>query len=189
MTAADRPLAGPPRRFRPLRETVVPIRVPVPLASTQGTLALDLEPRHDPPAAASPAGRAAGDVVPIDRRWRGDVEQWSHRFAQAAVEIVGGDRPVSQLLRWTTSAVYADLERRARLVAQAGGHGAAQGRVQPVRPKVLSVRTCFLDRGVVESGIHVRYGERSRALAARFELRAPRREEAPRWICTALDWS
>jgi hypothetical protein len=36
---------------------------------------------------------------------------------------------------------------------------------------------------VVEAGVHVRYGERSRALAARFE----RIEQ--RWICTALDFS
>ena len=33
---------------------VVPIRPPAPLASVQGTLALDLQPRHDPP---EPAGR------------------------------------------------------------------------------------------------------------------------------------
>lgn len=168
---------------------VVPIRVPVPVASVQGTLALDFQPRYEPPSMPAPNGRTAGDVVPIDRRWRQGAEQWSHRFAQAAVEIVGGDRPVSQLLRWTTAEVYADLDRRALLVARAGGHQPGQGRVQPVRPQVLSVRTCFLDRGVVESGVHVRYGQRSRALAARFELRRTRHDPSPRWICTALEWA
>lgn len=174
---------------RPTPVPAVPLRVPVPVSSVQGTLALSLQPRHEPPPLPTPAGRAAGDVVPIDLRWRRSVEQWSHRFAQAAVEIVGGDRPASQLLRWTTGEVYADLHRRAALVARAGGHQPGQGRVQPVRPKVLSVRTCFLARGVVEAGVHVRYGQRSRALATRFEMRPTRYDPKPRWICTALEFS
>lgn len=154
----------------------------IPLASVQGTLALDLQPRQDPP---SPAHREAGDaqVVAIDRKTHRSVEGWARRYAQAAVEIVGGDRPVSQLLRWTAGPVYDDLTRRAQLVARAGGHQPGQGRVQPVRPVVVGVRTCVVDHGTVEAGVHVRYGERSRALAARFELRADR------WICTALEFA
>ncbi|WP_435743015.1 Rv3235 family protein [Nocardioides sp. SYSU DS0663] len=157
--------------------------------SVQGALALDLGPRLDPPATDVAAGATAG-VVPVDVRHRRGVEQWSRRFAQAAVEIVGGDRPVTQLLRWTSTTVYADLERRAQLVARAGGHRPGQGRPQPVRPKVMSVHTCFLDRQVVESSIHVRYGPRSRALAARFEQRPGRHaDEGARWVCTALDFA
>ena len=83
--------------------TVTPIRVPV--ASVQGTLALDLSPRHAPPELPEPTtSRAVADVVPIDPTHRGRLEQWVHRFVQASVEIVGGDRPASQLLRWTTGA-------------------------------------------------------------------------------------
>jgi hypothetical protein len=155
-------------------ETVVPLRVPVPVASTQGTLALDLLPRQDPPVAA---------VVPIGRQRRRGAQAWAQRFVQAAVEIVGGDRPASQLLRWTSADVFADLNRRAQLVARAGGHAPGRARVQPVRPRVLSVHTCFVTDDVLETSIHVRYGERSRALAARFEARQDR------WVCTALDWS
>ncbi|GEP36327.1 hypothetical protein NSZ01_40950 [Nocardioides szechwanensis] len=155
-------------------ETVVPFRVPVPVASTQGTLALDLLPRQDPPVAP---------VVPIGRQRRRSAEAWAQRFVQAAVEIVGGDRPATQLLRWTSASVFADLNRRAQLVARAGGHAPGQGRVQPVRPRVLSVHSCFVSEDVLETSVHVRYGERSRALAARFEARKDR------WVCTALDWS
>ncbi|MFA6574879.1 MAG: Rv3235 family protein, partial [Nocardioides sp.] len=72
-------------------ETVVPLRIPVPVASTQGTLALDLLPRQDPPVAP---------VVPIRRQRHRGAEAWAQRFVQAAVEIVGGDRPAAQLLRW-----------------------------------------------------------------------------------------
>ncbi|WP_244929513.1 Rv3235 family protein [Nocardioides sp. W7] len=171
-------------------DNVVRLRVPVPVASVQGTLALDLQPRHDPPRAVPPQDRGSGDdATPVDVRRRREVERWAHRFAQAAVEIVGGDRPATQLLRWTTGEVYTDLHRRALLVARAGGHQPGAARVQPVRPQVLSVRTCFVEHGAVEAGVHVRYGDRSRAVAARFELKRSRHESTPRWICTALEFA
>ena len=150
--------------------TVVPLPR-VPIATVQGTLALDLQPHLEPP----PPGAALGDDA--------EVGLWARRVAQAAVEIVGGDRPVSQLLRWTTAAVYQDLHRRAMLVARAGGHQPGVARVQPVRPHVRSVHTTFVTPAVAEASIHVRYGERSRAVAARFEQRKGR------WLCTALDFA
>ncbi len=171
----------------PLEHPSRPLRLPVPVATTQGTLALALLPRRDPPpmAAAVPPRGTTPDatVVPIDRRLRRSIEGWARRFAQAAVEIVAGDRPASQLVRWTSGEVYADLHRRALLVARAGGHQPGVVRVQPVRPRVHSVHPCFVGDGVVETGIHVRYGERSRAIAARFE------DVDGRWLCTALDFS
>lgn len=162
---------------------LVGVRLPVPVTATQGTLALALLPRHAPPEAAAPGPRPGASVVPIDRRLRHTITEWTHRFSQAAVEIVGGDRPVSQLLRWTTPDVYADLRRRAQLVARAGGHQPGLARVQSVRPRVLSVHTCFVTNDIVECGVHVRHGERSRAIAVRFE------RVDQRWICTALDFA
>src|SRR5262245_52170071 len=94
-----------------------------PLATVQGTLALDLQPRHGPPdpaAKGGPGGR--GDVIAIEQPLRKGVEGWAGRYLQAAVEIVGGDRPVSQLLRWSSREVYENLSRRAQLVARAGRH-------------------------------------------------------------------
>ncbi|WP_254069970.1 Rv3235 family protein [Pimelobacter simplex] len=162
-------------------------RLTVPVSATQGTLALALLPRQAPPPPGPlprpPSPRPGGVVVPIDQRLRRTIEEWTHRFVQAAVEIVGGDRPVSQLLRWTAPEVYGDLHRRALLVARAGGHQPGLARVQAVRPRVQSVHACFLSDAVVECGVHVRHGARSRAVAARFE----RVEQ--RWICTALDFS
>jgi hypothetical protein len=162
--------------------TVTPLRVPV--ASVQGTLALDLGPRHEPPDLPDPRrGRAVADVVPIDPDHRGRLEQWVHRFVQATVEIVGGDRPVSQLLRWTSGSVYADLHRRALLVGRAGGHQPGARRVQPVRPQVVSVHACFVSPAVAEASARIRYGARSRALAMRFEKRGDR------WLCTAMEFA
>ena len=123
---------------------VVPL-APAPVATVQGTLALDLQPRFDPPEPIGPTpGRPTADVIPIAALQRRGLEQWAGRYVQAAVEIVGGDRPVSQLLRWTDREVYEDLGRRAQLVARAGHHHPGQGRVQPVRPRVVGVHTCFL---------------------------------------------
>lgn len=166
----------------------IPLHPPVPVATVQGTLALDLEPRQSPPSPAPvPHRGAVAEVVPIDRRVRRGIEDWSRRYAQAAVEIVGGDRPVTQLLRWSSPEVYDDLQRRALLVARAGSHQPGHGRVQPVRPRVQAVHTCFLSPDTVEVSVHVRYGPRSRAVAARFEQRTDRRGR--RWCCTALEFA
>lgn len=154
-----------------------------PLASVQGTLALELQPRQDPPLPDPERTGEGADVVPIDVRARTAMEAWTTRFVQAAVEIVGGDRPASQLLRWTSPEVYDDISRRALLVGAAGGHKPGRARVQPVRPKVVGVRTCFVAPDVVEAGVHVRYGRRSRAVAARFQ------RHDDRWVCTALEFA
>ncbi len=165
----------------------------VPLAAVQGTLALDLQPRTAPPRGPGPRTGTPGQVLPIDQRARREGEQWVGSFAQAVVEVVGGDRPASQLVRWTTRSVYEDLTRRAQLVARAGAHQPGLARVQPVRPQVLSVHTCFPCRDVLESSVHVRYGHRSRAVAARFERRAPAgaagARTGERWLCTALQFA
>ena len=156
---------------------------PVGVASVQGTLALDLTPQQDPPETDGLAGQCAGDVVDIDRAARREFERFSGRIVQAVVEIVGGDRPVSQVLRWTTPAVYQDLGRRALLVARAVGRRPGQGGVQGTRPHVVGVRTCFVSDQVAEVSAHVRYGRRSRAVAARFE------RHRGRWVCSALEFA
>ena len=165
-------------------DVVVPLPDPAPVASVQGTLALDLQPRFDPPETTTYGHHPVADVTPIEAPLRHGLEQWAGRYLQAAVEIVGGDRPVSQLLRWSSHEVYQDLDRRAQLVARAGRHQAGQGRVQPVRPRVVGLHTCFLTRDRVEVSAHVRYGDRSRAVAARFV-----RTTDERWRCTALEFA
>ncbi|MDF9717571.1 hypothetical protein INN71_05515 [Nocardioides sp. ChNu-153] len=188
-------MTDPTRRRRgtvtalPGPRPVVPLR-----ASLQGTLALDLVPEMDPPAAprrrpreagVAPAAARPGAGMPgdADLRTRRDLERWAHRYVQAAVEIAGGDRPATQLLRWTARAVYLDLERRGQLVARASVHHGAGRSRSTVRPHVLSVHVGFVGPGTAEVCAHVRYGGRSRAVAARFE----RADE--RWTCTALEFA
>jgi hypothetical protein len=102
----------------------------------------------------------------------------ARRFVQAVVEVVSGDRPCTQLIRWTDRDVYESLTAR---VAELSG---VTGSVPPVgrpRAKVVSVKMCQPRDGVAEIAAHVRQGRRSHALAARLE------QGEQRWICTALE--
>lgn len=163
--------------------TVVALPI-TPVASVQGTLALDLGPRLDVP---EPDLRyrhpVPPDVVPVDLVHRRRFEQHAARIGAAIVEIVGGDRPVSQVLRWTTPEVYQDLSRRAHLVARAVGARPGSGGVQSVRPHLVGSHTSFVSERCAEVSLHVRYGDRSRAVAARFEL------IRDRWQVSALEFA
>jgi hypothetical protein len=154
------------------------------VASVQGTLALDLGPRLDVPTPELSARPCVGtDVVSIDLARRRRFEQHAVRIGAALVEIVGGDRPVSQVLRWTTPEVYQDLARRARLVAAAAGRRPGSGDIQSVRPQLVAAHTSFVSEACAEVSLHVRYGRRSRAVAARFEL------IRDRWQVSALEFA
>lgn len=164
---------------------------PAPLRAVQPTL--DLEggtldrtgSRLDTPVVAETSVLRGADAVVVSPAARRDAQQWALTFGQACVEAVLGDRPVSQLLRWSTPPVYRELAFRARVVAQAtlrqaGGHGQ---RRPSVRPQVRRARLCFVDAGVAEVALTVQYGPRLRAVAARIEL------QDERWICTALEFN
>ncbi len=142
----------------------------------QGTLALDLHgsqpglpetPELD--AVAPPRLPGVSDA---------EVRGWAARLAQAVVETLGGQRPASQLVRWTAPDVHRDLERRALVVRRAAGTAP-----RSLRPQVRSVHVCRPSTEVAEVSVHVRHGHRSRAVAMRLEQRGGR------WICTVLQFS
>ena len=170
----------------PSHDRVVPLRgrrrSPACRARSRSTS----QPRQDPPCPPT-AGRASG---PGRRR---DLDRGAAAPRRSSSGRAATPRPPSRSSAATARSPSCcagararstqDLERRAQLVARAGRHQPGQGRVQPVRPQVLGVHTCFLTRDVVEVSAHVRYGERSRALAARFE------RSSRRWRCTALEFA
>jgi hypothetical protein len=105
-----------------------------------------------------------------------DPRRWAGRLGRAVSEVMCGDRPVTQLMRWTDEAVYADVSRRANILAKAScTRRGARNRVS-----VLSVHVCEPRDGVAEASVHVRQGHRSRAIALRLE------GLDGRWRCTAL---
>ena len=143
---------------------------PVPMASVQGTLALDY--------GSSVKSTRAPDLRVLPGA-RAELEAFAHRFASAVVEVMGGDRGPSQLLRWTTERVYADLQRRAALLARTTP---GDRRVRRLRSQVRSVHVFCPSPDAAEISVHVRHGERSRAIAARIE------HLDGRWCCTALQF-
>jgi hypothetical protein len=146
-----------------------------PAAAVQGTLALDL-------LAAQP-GLPDTSELDLSRRPRvphvadHEVRSWAARFAQAVVEVVGGQRPASQLVRWAAPDVHRDLARRAHLVGLTAGRA---GRA--IRPQVRSVHVCRPSATSAEVSVHVRHGARSRALAMRLD------RQGDRWTCTVLEF-
>lgn len=154
---------------------------PVPIASVQGTLALDLTPVLDPPTVTVEPGGPGSDVTPVPAALRGGLEQWVGRYVQAVAEIAAGERPPSQLARWTRKDVHHDLTRRAALVARAAGRPGRPRRRAGARAQVAAVRVSFLDERTAEACARVRHGQRSRAVALRLE------HVRGRWLCTALE--
>ncbi len=161
--------------------------------STQGALALDLN-------RTAPALPETPELDPlrhsrVEQVAEAEVRAWAARLAQAVVEVVAGRRPASQLVRWTTPAVQRDLERRARAVARVAGlpspasraTGQVLGRPRatasraPLHPQVRSVHVSRPGHDVAEVSVHVRFAQRSRALAMRLEHRQER------WLCTVLE--
>jgi hypothetical protein len=143
--------------------------------AVQGTLALDLRgappgPPETPELDATHRARLA-DVADQE------VRAWAARFAQAVVEAVSGQRPVSQLVRWTAPGVYRDLERRTQVLLRTAPAG-----TRSIRPQVRSVHLCRPTPSSAEVSVHVRHGARSRALALRLERRGER------WLCTVLEF-
>lgn len=101
---------------------------------------------------------------------------WAGRLVQAVVEVTAGVRPLTQLVRWTTTEVYESMQRRATH-ALASGRGDETGRWAEV---VRSVRVSEPVDGVAEVCAIVQQGPRCRAVALRLE------GIDGRWQCTAL---
>jgi hypothetical protein len=180
-------VARPPAPTRGLASVsrLSPPRVPEQadrrLDAVQGTLALDLDclpPPADRPLPPPPAPLVGVDGGRAVDPGEEEVRIWAHRFAQAVVEVTAGDRPLTQLLRWTSTRVYQDLTRRVQVMAHTRN---APARRRTIRAQVRSVHVFQPSTGTAEVSVHVRYGQRSRAIAARLETRRGA------WTCTVLE--
>jgi hypothetical protein len=140
----------------------------------QGALALSFPL---PTGASADPQPTALVVVPHGARGgRGDLESWAATFVQAVVEAIASDRPVTQLVRWTSRSVYAEVVQRQRRVSQ---HRSAAG-ARSARQQVATVRVYRPAPGCAEVAARVTFGRRSRAIAARLDY------VNDRWMCTAL---
>jgi hypothetical protein len=169
--------------------TSVPLPRPTGAAATQpplqGALALDFPLPSGLPAVPRPpeltlvVGRPEPPTASLERPPCPvpAAREWAARFVQAVVEVIAGDRPLQQLIRWTDERVYCDLSRRVRIL---GLTTSAASRHRTERSQVRSVHIYQPHPDAAEVAAHVRHGARSRAVAARLEA------ERGRWTCTAL---
>jgi Family of unknown function (DUF6459) len=161
------PQPWPESRFATAREEPAPYN--------QGALALtfplpsgvDCVPRSTALTLVQPGPPRTGEVEAC--------EAWVARYLQAVVEVLSGDRPLTQLIRWTDSAVYTEIARRRELLASRQARSSRSG-----RPHVATVHICHPTADTAEVAARVTTGMRSRAIAARLDLRRDR------WLCTAL---
>jgi hypothetical protein len=95
-----------------------------------------------------------------------DIHEMTSQFIHNVVEIWAGRRSASQVQAMCHRLIYADLQRKA-------GQQKLVGRVRKIKI------TEPLD-GIIESTVTVRYDDRLRVVAIRFE------GLDGRWLCTAL---
>lgn len=177
-------------------------RIPVTGYSPAGAPPVKLRPRRPAPADAGAAGTDAGaQEVP---RWHSDpeddarVDAIARSVTQAALEVLGGTRPLQQMARWLDPSSFERLQLRANLVrsresaAARGGSGAGgrsgTGRNAAARPVRLHrqvvircCRICPVSEGIYEATVVAAEQSRVRAAALRIELRRGL------WKITALE--
>ena len=93
-----------------------------------------------------------------------DPHEWAAHLAQAIVEVMAGSRSAPQVIRWTTTEVYAVIARRHAVAAR---RAAVSGHGKRVRAVVKRVIVCEPADGVAEATAVVIDGTRVRALAMR----------------------
>jgi hypothetical protein len=97
-------------------------------------------------------------------------------MVQAVLEVLAGDRPLTQLVRWTTVEVYEYLAWRRRQTASRLSDGSHASR----RAVLTSVHVCQPANDVVEGCAIARRDGRAAAIAFRLEA------DQDLWRCTAF---
>ena len=100
-----------------------------------------------------------------------DPEAWSKQLAIGIAEVLIGDRPAYQLIRFLAFDVYCSVEK------QAVKHSSDAKRV---RPLLRCVQISKVNETVVNASAVIQKGVRGRAIAMRLVA------ESDRWRCTEL---
>ncbi len=95
-----------------------------------------------------------------------NLDDWVGKYVVSVIEIFGGKRPLQQLARWSHRSVYSQL-------------AAGVASWKPL-PKIRKLYIGQPLEGIAEVTVTLRFQERVRSLALRFE------GTDKRWICTEL---
>jgi hypothetical protein len=128
--------------------------------------------RGDQNAASDDQAEDDFGPLPTPRADLPEPGPWAGRLVQAVVEVIGGDRPLGQLVRWTDEHVYSQL----RALATARRDSSAPR----ARASVRSVHVTEPLDGIVEVCAVIHDGPRAHAYALRLE------GADGRWCCTHL---
>lgn len=110
-----------------------------------------------------------------------EVRGIARSIAQAAIEVLGGTRPVQQMSRALNQECYASLQHRA-LLTRSWSTGKGRPALKLHRnPHVRSVRVCAISDTICEATLVVSEELRSRAVAMRLE------REGKVWRVTAME--
>lgn len=104
---------------------------------------------------------------------------WAAHFIQALLEVLTGDRPSNQLIRWTSDDVYTALTRH--VTATARRLPSPQAGSAPVRTR--TVRISYPQPAVAEVSAVVQCGTGLHAVALRLEA------WRGSWRCTAAEFA
>ena len=168
-TVASIPSPAPAPALRPLRVLPIPQnRPPVYTGSVHDLVKELAAPRYVQDALAVDFASATDEQV-FGRQWTAranlpDPHEWAAHLAQAIVEVMAGSRSAPQVIRWTTTDVYAVIARRHAVAAR---RAALSGQGKRVRAVVKRVIVCEPADGVAEATAVVIDGTRVRALAMR----------------------
>ncbi|MEX5235439.1 Rv3235 family protein [Kocuria arenosa] len=155
-------------------------------AAGSDPVARPLAPERGRPAAGPPARRTrpAPPTAPGGYTWGatrvlghdaedelGRVTALARSIGQAAVEVLGGNRPAAQLSRWTTPEIVERFQQRADMLRLLQEQFEGKAALQELHrnPHVRRCRVCRVDRGIYEVALVVVEPRRSRAVAMRVE--------------------
>ena len=141
----------------------------------QGTLALAFHVGRGVPAVPVPPRPLAGTARAAPGAGRAEARRWAAMLVQGVVEALTGDRPLSQLSRWTTLEVYEQLQWQCGRT-----RGSAALRAERTKARVSSVHVFEPTASVAEVCATIRLTDRAQALALRME------SHGEAWRCTAI---
>lgn len=108
----------------------------------------------------------------ITKKGLPEPEAWTKQLATGIAEVLIGERPVFQLMRWVTFDVYREIDRQIQLNPNL--------HAKRSRPFVRSLRIENTSDKVVEATAVIQKGLRGRGMGLRLEA------ENDRWRCTQL---
>ena len=101
-----------------------------------------------------------------------EPEAWTKQLATGIAEVLIGERPVFQLMRWVSFDVYREINKQIKLKNDL--------HAKRSRPFVRSLRIETTSEKIVEATAVIQKGRRGRGMGLRLEA------ENDRWRCTQL---